>query len=93
MKLPWLAKAQRWRCDRNLKVCCALMGNLWRTRLGTRHHEFGIAFPIVALPTRRTLRHAKIALDFPLPTWPVGPMDKASASGARDSRFESWAGH
>ena len=25
--------------------------------------------------------------------WPVGPMDKASASGAGDSRFESWAGH
>ena len=25
--------------------------------------------------------------------WPVGLMDKASASGARDSRFESWAGH
>ena len=24
---------------------------------------------------------------------PVGPMDKASASGAGDSRFESWAGH
>ena len=24
--------------------------------------------------------------------WPVGPMDKASASGAGDSRFESWAG-
>ena len=23
---------------------------------------------------------------------PVGPMDKASASGAGDSRFESWAG-
>ena len=26
-------------------------------------------------------------------TWPVGLMDKASASGAGDSRFESWAGH
>ena len=25
-------------------------------------------------------------------TWPVGLMDKASASGAGDSRFESWAG-
>ena len=25
--------------------------------------------------------------------WPVGLMDKASASGAGDSRFESWAGH
>ena len=24
---------------------------------------------------------------------PVGLMDKASASGAGDSRFESWAGH
>ena len=24
--------------------------------------------------------------------WPVGPMDKASASGRGDSRFESWAG-
>ena len=24
--------------------------------------------------------------------WPVGLMDKASASGAGDSRFESWAG-
>ena len=24
--------------------------------------------------------------------WPVGPMDKASASGAGDSRFESWVG-
>ena len=28
-----------------------------------------------------------------LHNWPVGPMDKASASGAGDSRFESWAGH
>ena len=26
-------------------------------------------------------------------TGPVGLMDKASASGAGDSRFESWAGH
>ena len=26
-------------------------------------------------------------------TWPVGLMDEASASGAGDSRFESWAGH
>lgn len=25
--------------------------------------------------------------------WPVGLMDKASASGAGDSRLESWAGH
>ena len=25
--------------------------------------------------------------------WPVGLMDKASASGAGDSRFESWADH
>ena len=25
--------------------------------------------------------------------WPVGLMDKASASGAGDSRFESWVGH
>ena len=25
--------------------------------------------------------------------WPVGPMDKASASRAGDSRFESWADH
>ena len=25
--------------------------------------------------------------------WPVGLMDKASASGAGHSRFESWAGH
>ena len=25
--------------------------------------------------------------------WPVGLMDKASASGAGDSKFESWAGH
>ena len=25
--------------------------------------------------------------------WPVGLMDKASASGAGDSRFESWTGH
>ena len=34
----------------------------------------------------RELRHADI-------TWPVGLMVKASASGAGDSRFESWAGH
>ena len=27
-----------------------------------------------------------------LSVWPVGLMDKASASGAGDSRFESWAG-
>ena len=27
------------------------------------------------------------------PAWPVGLMDKASASGAGDSRFESWTGH
>ncbi len=27
------------------------------------------------------------------PRWPVGLMDKASASGAGDSRLESWAGH
>ena len=27
------------------------------------------------------------------PKWPVSLMDKASASGARDSRFESWVGH
>ena len=26
-------------------------------------------------------------------SWPVGLMDKASASGAGDSRLESWAGH
>ena len=26
-------------------------------------------------------------------SWPVGLMDKASASGAGDSKFESWAGH
>ena len=25
--------------------------------------------------------------------WPVGLTDKASASGAGDSRFEPWAGH
>ena len=29
----------------------------------------------------------------PFAMWPVGLMDKASASGAGDSRFESWAGH
>ena len=29
----------------------------------------------------------------PISQWPVGLMDKASASGAGDSRFESWAGH
>ena len=29
----------------------------------------------------------------PISCWPVGLMDKASASGAGDSRFESWAGH
>ena len=29
----------------------------------------------------------------PETNWPVGLMDKASASGAGDSRFESWAGH
>ena len=34
----------------------------------------------------RKLTHKKIK-------WPVGLMDKASASGAGDSRFESWAGH
>ena len=28
----------------------------------------------------------------PSSCWPVGLMDKASASGAGDSRFESWAG-
>ena len=28
---------------------------------------------------------------FFLEKWSVGPMDKASASGAGDSRFESWA--
>ena len=25
--------------------------------------------------------------------WPIGQMDRASAPGAGDSRFESWAGH
>ena len=29
----------------------------------------------------------------PSTMWPVGLMDEASASGAGDSRFESWAGH
>ena len=33
------------------------------------------------------VRHAAII------SWPVGLMDKASASGAGDSRLESWAGH
>ena len=28
-----------------------------------------------------------------MPVWPVGLMDKVSASGAGDSGFESWAGH
>ena len=32
-------------------------------------------------------------MDAPSTNWPVGLMDKASASGAGDSRFESWAGH
>ena len=32
-------------------------------------------------------------VDFLLAKRPVGLMDKASASGAGDSRFESWAGH
>ena len=34
-----------------------------------------------------------LASSFASTTWPVGLMDKASASGAGDSRFESWAGH
>ena len=34
-----------------------------------------------------------IAFERLQPRWSVGPMDKASASGAGDSRFESWAGH
>ena len=33
------------------------------------------------------VRHAAIT------SWPVGLMDKASASGAGDSRLECWAGH
>ena len=33
------------------------------------------------------VRHAAII------SWPVGLMDKASASGDGDSRLESWAGH
>ena len=32
-------------------------------------------------------------LDVMFKSRPVGLMDKASASGAGDSRFESWAGH
>ena len=43
-------------------------------------------------------RHCATRVDYCLsrgtgPKWPVGLMDKASASGAGDSRFESWAGH
>ena len=33
------------------------------------------------------VRHAAII------SWPAGLMDKASASGAGDSRLKSWAGH
>ena len=37
-------------------------------------------------------RAALAGLGLPNRYWPVGLMDKASASGAGDSRFESWAG-
>ena len=37
----------------------------------------------------RGLESGTVALSY----WPVGLMDKASAPGAGDSRFESWAGH
>ena len=42
---------------------------------------------------RATLLPCVAARCAPADTWPVGLMDKASASGAGDSRFESWAGH
>ena len=38
------------------------------------------------------MQHA-VPLNHQAHQWPVGLMDKASASGAGDSRFESWAGH
>ena len=48
-------------------------------------------------PFTRTQRHSLVTEHHMLPRSsthrPVGPMDKASASGAGDSRFESWAGH
>ena len=37
-------------------------------------------------------RAALAGLGLPNRYWPVGLMDRASASGAGDSRFESWAG-
>ena len=39
------------------------------------------------------LRKCICTFDLPEVRRPVGLMDKASASGAGDSRFESWAGH
>ena len=42
---------------------------------------------------RETLAPPHAAHKLQIRKWPVGPTDKASASGAGDSRFESWAGH
>ena len=54
------------------------------TQLSPRHSTFPRLKP-AALPTVRCARCPGKG--------PVGLMDKASASGAGDSRFESWAGH
>ena len=62
------------------------------TRLRSRRFQ-------VRVPRRVAFKHCR-ALFYNAPqtlentvSWPVGLMDKASASGAGDSRFESWAGH
>ena len=74
------------------------------TRMLSRHHlnsflaqhpwhEFGLYALKCCNLTFTECHFVLQILPFGYTSWPVGLMDKASASGAGDSRFESWAGH
>ena len=54
-----------------------------------KHQSLGISLYECDIPLLVVIMMHSYIFNF----WPAGLMDKASASGAGDSRFESWADH
>ena len=62
------------------------------TRLRSRRFQVRVPRRVAFKHSRALFYNASQILEKTI-SWPVGLMDKASASGARDSRFESLADH
>ena len=69
---------------------------LLRKNLGGVGGGVGQALPCLSPPAENCEHHGLQAMDSwpcPMHIWPRGPMDKASAHGAGNCRFESCRGH